>query len=56
MNQKATETNQTQANTAKTGGCCGGHGSGPAADAQPETQMETAKSGGCCCGKDRNET
>lgn len=56
MNAKLTETGQPQAEPATTGGCCGGHGSGPAADARPEAQAGAAKSGGCCCGKGNDES
>ena len=56
MNQKPTETTQSDAETTKSGGCCGGHGSDPAGNARPEDQAGAAKSGGCCCGKGSDES
>jgi len=56
MHQKPTATSQSEAESTKTGGCCGGHGKGPAADARPDRQAERTKSGGCCCGKGNDES
>lgn len=56
MHPNTTETNQSQAESTKAGGCCGGHGKEAAADARPEGQAERTKSGGCCCGKGSNES
>lgn len=56
MHPNTTETNHSEAEATKAGGCCGGHGKEAAADARPEDQTGGEKSGGCCCGKGSNES
>lgn len=55
MSQNPIEPNQTGVEPTKAGGCCGGHGSGAAAEMAAEPKAETTRSGGCCCGKGANK-
>ena len=54
MDHTTTQTDQAQVETAKGGGCCGGHKTSADVEVKPASQPSTqeapvAKSGGCCC-------
>jgi hypothetical protein len=56
MDHTTTQTDKAQVETAKGGGCCGGHKSRTDSEVQPISQPSAqkapvAKSGGCCCSK-----
>ena len=54
MDQKTSRTDQSPAETTRSGGCCGGPKATQDTDArlQPQSadKAPVAKSGGCCCG------
>ena len=56
MDHTTTQTDKAQVETAKGGGCCGGHKTRTDSEVQPISQPSAqkapvAKSGGCCCSK-----
>jgi hypothetical protein len=51
MDQKTTQSENSQTESPKSGGCCGSNSVTLAADVKPVARATASRSKGCCCSK-----